>query len=116
MTWIQYAGASLLSRWDTPLILLALLMIVIGVGYGMAMLAASRRDPPGPRDSRNPPPAPIRFPARRTRPDHRRPRGSDRPNDPEPCCHGSLRPAPRGKCRRRLTDPAAGPSWPPGIS
>ena len=56
MTWIQYAGASLLSRWDTPLILLALLMIVIGVGYGMAMLAASRRDPPGPRDSRNPHP------------------------------------------------------------
>ena len=32
-------------------------MIVIGVGYGMAMLAASRRDPPGPRDSRKPLPA-----------------------------------------------------------
>ena len=57
MTWIQAAGASLTSRWDTPLILLSLLMIVIGVGYGIAMLAASRRDPPGPRESREPLPA-----------------------------------------------------------
>ena len=65
MTWIQAAGAALTSRWDTPLILLSLLMIVIGVGYGMAMLAASRRDPSGPRDSREPLPAaqPARPPA-----------------------------------------------------
>ena len=33
------------SAWDTPLIVLAVLLIVIGVGYGMGMLAASRRDP-----------------------------------------------------------------------
>jgi hypothetical protein len=36
-----------LGRWETPLILLAVLLIVTGVGYGMAMLAASRRDPRG---------------------------------------------------------------------
>ena len=36
---------SLPSAWDTPLILLAALLIVVGVGYGMGMLAASRRDP-----------------------------------------------------------------------
>ena len=65
MTWIQAAGAALTSRWDTPLILLSLLMIVIGVGYGMAMLAASRRDPPGPRDSRKP--LPAAGPARASR-------------------------------------------------
>ena len=33
------------SAWDTPLLLLAALLIVVGVGYGMGMLAASRRDP-----------------------------------------------------------------------
>ena len=46
-----------LGRWETPLILLAVLLIVTGVGYGMAMLAASRRDPRGPRDGRKTLPA-----------------------------------------------------------
>ena len=60
-TWIRSGGASLstfqpapgqLGRWETPLIVLAVLLIVTGVGYGMGMLAASRRDPKGPRDGR----------------------------------------------------------------
>jgi cellulose synthase/poly-beta-1,6-N-acetylglucosamine synthase-like glycosyltransferase len=34
--------------WDRPLVLLAALLIVLGVSYGMGMLAASRRDPPRP--------------------------------------------------------------------
>ena len=36
------------TDWDAPLILLAALLIILGVGYGMGMLAASRRDPPRP--------------------------------------------------------------------
>jgi cellulose synthase/poly-beta-1,6-N-acetylglucosamine synthase-like glycosyltransferase len=46
-----------LGRWETPLIVLAVLLIVTGVGYGMGMLAASRRDPKGPRDGRKKLPA-----------------------------------------------------------
>ena len=33
------------SRWDRPLVWLAELLIVLGVGYGIGMLTASRRDP-----------------------------------------------------------------------
>jgi len=33
------------DNWDTPLIVLAALLIVLGVAYGMGMLVASRRDP-----------------------------------------------------------------------
>ena len=51
---LKQPAPGLLSRWDTPLILLAVLLVVIGVGYGMGMLAASRRDPPGPRGGRKP--------------------------------------------------------------
>ena len=54
---LNQSALGLPSRWDTPLILLAGLLIVIGVGYGMGMLAASRRDPPGPRNGRKPLPA-----------------------------------------------------------
>ena len=42
---------------ETPLILVAVLLIVTGVGYGMVMLAASRRDPRGPRGGRKTLPA-----------------------------------------------------------
>jgi cellulose synthase/poly-beta-1,6-N-acetylglucosamine synthase-like glycosyltransferase len=40
--------ATVPSPWDRPLVLLAALLIVFGVSYGMGMLAASRRDPPRP--------------------------------------------------------------------
>jgi 1,2-diacylglycerol 3-beta-glucosyltransferase len=40
--------ATVPSPWDRPLVLLAALLIVLGVSYGMGMLAASRRDPPRP--------------------------------------------------------------------
>ena len=48
---VQTATAPAPLSWDTPLVVLAALLIVIGVVYGLAMLAASRRDPsrPGPR-------------------------------------------------------------------
>jgi len=36
------------SPWDRPLVLLAALLIVFGVSYGIGMIAASRRDPPRP--------------------------------------------------------------------
>lgn len=42
------------TRWDTPLVLLAMLMIVVSLGYGMGMLASSRRDPPPPGSRRKP--------------------------------------------------------------
>src|ERR1019366_1090485 len=49
---------------------------------------------------------PIRFPAWRTRPDHRRPRGSDRPDHPEPRRQGALRRPPRGNRDQCVTAPA----------
>ncbi len=42
------------TAWDRPLVLLAALLIVLGVTYGMGMLGASRRDPPRPGVHREP--------------------------------------------------------------
>ena len=59
-TWIAARAYGLGSSWETPLTLLAVLLIVIGVSYGIGMLAASRREPKSPqglRDGRKPLPA-----------------------------------------------------------
>ena len=48
----MWSGIVPATGLETPLILLAVLLIVTGVGYGMGMLAASRRDPKGPRGGR----------------------------------------------------------------
>ena len=38
-----------MRTWETPLTLLAVLLIVVGVSYGIGMLAASRREPRSPQ-------------------------------------------------------------------
>ena len=43
------------THWDTPLTLMAALMIVLGISYGMGMLTASRRDPRRPGAHRKSP-------------------------------------------------------------
>ena len=47
---------------------------------------------------------PVRYRARSPRPDHRRPRGADRADDPEPRRTSPLRQPPRSGRRRAVTD------------